>query len=189
MLLGQTFEVEVLEVVQVAGQAERLKELLLLRPIQLVCICAICLVSVLLRCMDIVIDIGANRHLMAPHARVVIRFGLFEARLIALACMINVIILACRRLMSSRVRLTKGELLVARQIESLSTSKVGASVHISLRHLLLLLGSVFGRVESLAALLICGPGRHCTVHPAAIICVLLQWHEIRVPYASLLLSA
>ena len=79
-----------------------------------------------------------------------------------------------------------------RQIESLpsaSAGKVGASVHTSLRHLLLLLGSVFGWVESLAALLICGPGRHCTVHPAAIIRVLLlHWHKVRVPDASLLLG-
>ena len=83
-----------------------------------------------------------------------------------------------------------------RHIESLPASsggiKVGAPVHTSLRHLLLLLGGVFGRVESLAALLrICGPGRHCAVHPAAIILVLLllQWHEVRMPYASLLLRA
>ena len=111
LLLGQTFEVEVLEVVQVAGQAERLKELLVLRPVQLVCICAPCLVSVLLSSAGIVACIGANRHLvghMAPNARIVIGFGLFEARLMALACLTNVIILACRCLMSSCVRLTKG---------------------------------------------------------------------------------
>ena len=81
-----------------------------------------------------------------------------------------------------------------RHIESLpapSGIKVGASVHTSLRHLLLLLGRVLGRIESLAALLICGAGRHCTVHPAAIIRVLLllHWHEVRVPYASLMLGA
>lgn len=79
-----------------------------------------------------------------------------------------------------------------RQIESLPSAasiKVGASVHTSLRHLLLLLGSVFGRVESLAALLIWGPSRHCTIHPAAIIRVLpLHWHKVRVPDASLLLG-
>ena len=111
LLLGQTFEVEVLEVVEVARQAERLKELLVLRPVQFVCICAPCLVSVLLSGAGIVAGIGANHHLvghMAPHARIVIRFGLFEARLMALACLTNVIILACRCLMSSCVRLTKG---------------------------------------------------------------------------------
>ena len=79
-----------------------------------------------------------------------------------------------------------------RHIESLpapSGIKVGASVHTSLRHLLLLLGRVLGRIESLAALLICGAGRHCTVHPAAIIRVLpLHWHKVRVPDASLLLG-
>ena len=109
LLLGQTFEVKVLEVVQVAGQAERLKELFMLRPVQLVRVCAPCLVSVLLSGTGIVTGISANRHLMghmAPNARIVIGFGLFEARLMALACLTNVIILVCS-FMPSCIRLTK----------------------------------------------------------------------------------
>ena len=76
--------------------------------------------------------------------------------------------------------LTKGQLLVPRHVVALppsgggGTTKIGASIHAALPrrrpHLLRrLVGGIFGRIESLAALLvllICCRCRHGTVHPA-----------------------
>ena len=158
LLLWQTLEVVVLEVVQVSWQAERLKELLLkltvvvlLRPVELVRVRAPCLISVLLLRgggMNIVASVGgaANRHLvghMTANARRVIRISLFEASLMTFPRLANMSIRRCSLLPD--VWLTKGQLLVPWHVVvegrlglPSSGSKVGgASVHAALRHLLL----------------------------------------------------
>ena len=153
LLLRQALEVVVLQVVQVAGQAEGLKELLLepavvmvLRPVQLVSVRAPRLVSVLLRGTNTVTNISANRHLMgymAANTGIVIRFSLFKASLMTFPRLANMSIRRCSLLPD--VWLTKGQLLVPWHVVvegrlglPSSGSKVGgASVHAALRHLLL----------------------------------------------------